>query len=202
MPRHKLFDEKEVLEKAIYIFWEKGYNKTSMQDLVSALGVHRGSLYDTFGGKKQLFMKAFTSYIESNNSFMVQFLDKQKSVKEGLLNFFEAPIEASKCNNGNRGCLVVNTATEMLPLSDDLVALLNKNRIKLESIFHDFLQKGQKNNEFSKDIDIKSTASFFYTILNGVLVIGKINSDKEYLMNIVKTSLSVLDKKPNPVVQK
>ena len=58
MPRTKNFDPAEVLEKAKNLFWEKGYYATSMQDLVDTLGINRASMYDTYGGKDQLFAKA------------------------------------------------------------------------------------------------------------------------------------------------
>ena len=62
MPRTKQFDEKEVLKNAMELFWEKGFHATSIQDLVSHLGINRASLYDTYGGKDELFNTAFETY--------------------------------------------------------------------------------------------------------------------------------------------
>jgi len=194
MPRVKLFNEEEVLHKAIELFWKKGFNDTSMQDLVDCLGISRGSLYDTFNGKKELFDRAFRQYKKTNNKMMIEFLKNQSSVKKGLLNFFELPINASVNNEGEvRGCFVVNTTTELLPSDKKIHSILKENRIELEKIFYDYLQKGIESGEIAKDKDITTISSLLYTLLNGVLVIAKVNPDKKYLLNIVKTGLSVLD---------
>jgi TetR/AcrR family transcriptional repressor of nem operon len=194
MPRVKLFNEEDVLQKAIELFWKKGFSDTSMQDLVDYLGINRGSLYDTFGGKKELYDKAFCRYKEINNKMMIQFLESQPSVKEGLLKFFELPINASTCNSGTvRGCFAVNTTTELLPKDEKIHNILKENKIEIEKIFYEYLQKGVNNGEISEDKDINAISSLIYALLNGILVIGKINPDKKYLLNIVKTGLSVLD---------
>jgi TetR/AcrR family transcriptional repressor of nem operon len=74
MPRVKLFDENEVLNKAMNLFWKQGYSATSIQDLVSHLGINRASLYDTYGDKEKLFFRAFEFYRKTNT--------------EGITNFF------------------------------------------------------------------------------------------------------------------
>ena len=77
MPRTKAFDEQEVLEKAMELFWKKGYYATSIQDLVNHLGINRASLYDTFGGKKKLFLHTFSHYRTVNTQGVKDFLEGQ-----------------------------------------------------------------------------------------------------------------------------
>ena len=79
MPRVKLFDENEVLTKAMNLFWKQGYAATSVQDLVTHLGINRASLYDTFGDKEQLFKKSFELYRKTNIEGLKHFLDSQKN---------------------------------------------------------------------------------------------------------------------------
>ena len=76
MPRVKSFDEKEVLDKAIHLFWKQGYTATSIQDLVTHLGINRASLYDTFGDKEELFKKAFEQYRKTSFDGLTQFFEK------------------------------------------------------------------------------------------------------------------------------
>ncbi|MGR3810386.1 TetR/AcrR family transcriptional regulator [Jiulongibacter sp. NS-SX5] len=193
MPKVKMFDKNIVLNKAIQLFWLKGYFNTSMQDLVDYLEINRASIYDTYGNKRELFLLAFKNYINSNNKSLVEFLEKENSTKLGLLNLLQLPIEASFCENGNKGCFAVNTATEMLPKDDEIRDILRDNRLELESIFYSHLKRGFDNGELSSDKDIQELASFLYTLLNGILVIAKVNPDKRYLINILKTGLTVLD---------
>lgn len=193
MPRVKLFDEDEILQKSMNLFWEKGYGDTSIQDLVNHLGINRGSLYATYGGKKELFNKAFKKYRNDNNALASAFFDKQKSVKEGFLNFFEIPLNAAITEQGVRGCFVVNTITEMLPHDEFMQIILENNQIALEKMFYDFLQKGVISGEIDKSKDLKKTASFLYALLNGILVTAKINFNKKALLETVKFGLTVLD---------
>lgn len=193
MPRVKLFNEDEVLQKSIDLFWEKGYNNTSIQDLVNHLGINRGSLYDTFGGKRELFDKAFNKYLTNNNNGLISFFETQKSIKEGFENFFKIPLNAAICANGIRGCFAVNTITEMLPEDKIIQNALIKNKATIEHAFLTFLEKGVKNGEIDKSKDLKKITSLLYSLLNGILVTAKINFNKKELLETVKTALIVLD---------
>ena len=84
MPRVKLFDEKEVLTKAMNLFWRKGYSATSVQDLVNHLGINRGSLYDTFGNKEQLFNQSLALYRNSTIEGITQIFESHTKVKDGF----------------------------------------------------------------------------------------------------------------------
>lgn len=193
MPRVKLFNEEEVLQKSMNLFWKKGYADTSIQDLVTHLGINRGSLYATYGGKKELFNKAFKKYRNDNNALASAFFDKQKSVKEGFLKFFEIPLNAAITEQGVRGCFVVNTITEMLPHDEFMQIILENNQIALEKMFYDFLQKGVISGEIDKSKDLKKIASFLYALLNGILVTAKINFNKKALLETAEIGLAVLD---------
>jgi TetR/AcrR family transcriptional repressor of nem operon len=193
MPRVKLFNEEEVLQKTINLFWEKGYNNTSIQDLVNHLGINRGSLYDTFGGKRELFDLAFKKYLKTNNDGLIAFFDKQKLVKKGFLNFYEIPLNAAVCDKGIRGCFAVNTITEMLPEDTVMKELLTKNKAIIESAFLSFLQKGVVSGEISESKNLKKITSLLYSLLNGLLVTAKIDFNKKELLETVKTGLLVLD---------
>lgn len=193
MPRVKLFKEEEVLEKAVELFWKKGYGDTSMQDLVDYLGINRASLYDTFGGKQALFKKALTQYRLVNNKMISAFLSNQTSVKEGLLKLFELPINASFNKGEVRGCFIVNTITELITKDEEIQTILVESKNDFEDLFYEFLKKGLENGEIAEDKDLKYLSSFLYTLLNGVLVIAKVNPDKKYLLSIVETGLAALD---------
>ena len=193
MPRVKLFNEEEVLQKTINLFWEKGYNNTSIQDLVNHLGINRGSLYDTFGGKRELFDKAFKQYLSTNNNSLITFFESQDSVKKGFKKFYEIPLNAAVTDKGNRGCFAVNTITEMLPEDKIMQDILIKNRQIIEMAFYDFLKKGVASGEIDVKKDLKKIAGFLYSLLNGLLVTAKINFNKKELLETIETGLLVLD---------
>ena len=115
MPRVKLFDEEEVLERAMHLFWKKGYYATSVQDLVNHLGINRSSLYDTYGGKRSLFDKVFTHYRTTNTDIVKKYLDSQPDIRTGFKRLFKMAIQQSTEDIDKKGCFVVNSTIEFIP---------------------------------------------------------------------------------------
>jgi TetR/AcrR family transcriptional regulator, transcriptional repressor for nem operon len=168
MPRVKQFNEDEVLYKAMELFWEKGYNATSMQDIVTCLGINRGSLYDTFGGKQNLFDKSLSLYCSIHQEGTKDFLSKQNNVKDGIRNIFKAFIGEKGQDIDRRGCFCVNSTNEVAHENEYVNELLNDNKIFYETLFYDFLSKGQENGEISKEKDIKLIAFLIFTLFSGI----------------------------------
>lgn len=193
MPRVKLFDEREVLTKAMNLFWKQGYAATSVQDLVNHLGINRASLYDTFGDKEQLFKKSFELYRKTNIEGLKQFLGSQKNVRDGFTKLFENAIEEAINDKDRKGCFVVNTTTELVPNDKSIVGLLEQNKTDFENIFLEYLQKGKEAGQIKTDQDLKSIAALFYTLYNGLRVVSKVQPDKKKLNNTINVVLSLLD---------
>jgi TetR/AcrR family transcriptional repressor of nem operon len=193
MPRVKLFDENKVLSKATELFWIKGYHATSIQDLVNHLGINRGSLYDTYGGKKELFYKAFQLYRTNNCNGITAFFENQNEVKNGFRALFEMGINESISDKDKKGCFVVNTTTELIPGEKELLEILQENKKIFEKLFYNFLLKGQQSGEISKSKNIKTISHLFYTFYNGLKVVAKVQSEPKELLNSVDEILMLLD---------
>lgn len=193
MPRPKTFDETEVLDRAVALFWKQGYHSTSMQDLVNTLGINRASLYDTYGSKRSLFDKALERYRMTNQKGMDKFLAGKNSVKEGLKELFEVAIGKNDGSDTEKGCFVVNTTTELLPDDQEILKALSENKIAIERIFGNYLSKGVQNGEISKKLDIKAYASLLFTQYNGIKVLSKISRDRQELSDSVALMLGILD---------
>lgn len=191
MPRTKEFNEEEVLEKATELFWTKGFNATSIQDIVSFTGINRASLYGTYGGKKELFDKSLERYRLYNAQRIRDFFSNYSSVKEGLSKFYENSIADSLCDK--KGCFIVNTTTELLPGDDEIQSKLAENKKLFESIFEEYLRKGVESGELDSSKDIHSIAGLLFMLNNGLKVTAKINPDKAQLDMIIASALSVLD---------
>ncbi len=192
MPRVKLFDEKEVLIKAMNLFWKQGYSATSVQDLVAHLGINRASLYDTFGDKEKLFKKSFELYRKQSIDKISQLFNNESNVKEGFTNLFNNAINEAVSDKDRKGCFAVNNATELIPNDSSCLEVLSNNRRDLESLFYEYLKKGQKLGQLKEASDLKSLASFLYIIYNGIVVVSKINLNKQELTNSVNIGLSLL----------
>lgn len=193
MPRVKLFDESEVLTKAMNLFWKQGYAATSVQDLVSHLGINRASLYDTFGDKEQLFKKSFELYRKNNIEGLKQFFDTHNNVREGFARLFENAIEEAINDEDRKGCFVVNTTTELVPNDDSIAVTLEDNKSDFENIFFEYLQKGKDVGQITTNKDLRSIAALFYTLYNGLRVVSKVRPNKKKLSETVEVALSLLD---------
>lgn len=193
MPRVKKFDEQDILERAMQLFWEKGFSATSIQDLVTRLGVNRASLYDTYGGKDELFKKSFKFYRKNNTESLREFLSNQPDVKEGLKLLFDKAIDESINDPARKGCFVVNATTELVPGDKEMHAILLENKKTFEQIFYDYLKKGEAENQFKSGKDLKAIASLIFTLYNGFKVVSKVEPQKEEMSNTISLALSLLD---------
>jgi len=192
MARSKAFNEEVVLDKAVEMFWAKGYEATSMQDLVDAMGVQRGSLYATFGNKQQLFLKSLNRYGVVVVEKLLEILESKPSAIESIELFFAQLVEHLVTAGPLRSCLVTNSAIER-GLSDEatkqkVLHLLNA----IEQGFYQTLLRAQENEEIAKDYNLMSLAEYLTSNMQGLLVIGKVRSERLILESINQITLSVL----------
>lgn len=193
MPKVKLFDQREVLQRAMMLFWERGYYNTSIQDLVDHLGISRSSLYDTFGGKKQLFYNAFELYHTTNRESLIDFLNTQRDIRVGLRKAFVKLVTDDFEDPTCKGCFIVNTSTELLPLDDKLKKEIVAHKEAMESVFHDFLLKGVQAGQISEDKDLLTLSRVLYMTMTGIRVMGKTRPQPEDTMAAVDTVMMLLD---------
>lgn len=193
MPRVKQFNRDEVLEKAMHLFWRKGFHATSMQDLVSELKINRASLYDTFGGKCELFEESIARYRDSNTERVIAFFKTQENVREGLYKLFENSIDSGIEEGESKGCFVANATTELANSDERIGAFVKENKQQFEKIYADYLRYGVEQGQISPYKDIEAIAVYLNVLLSGIQVVAKTKTKKEELMKIVKTGLSILN---------
>jgi TetR/AcrR family transcriptional repressor of nem operon len=191
MARNKEFDEKEALRKAMELFWQQGYEKTSMNDLVDYMGVHRRSIYDTFGDKRTLFMSALTHYEEAIMMKMKKKLESELLVKQVIREVFEMAIYPN--NNQPIGCFSVNAAVELSLLDQEVATKITEMFTKTETFFYELLKHGQEQGEISKHHDIKALSYYIHNALVGIRVLVKTTDDKQKLESIIDLTLSALE---------
>ncbi|MDR3714669.1 MAG: TetR/AcrR family transcriptional regulator [Puia sp.] len=192
MARTKEFDTDEVLNKAIDLFWDKGYNGCSMQDVVDGLGLSRSSIYETFGDKRQLFLDALKKYQRESMAAMEATVNAATSIRQFLTGAFESILPTCLEDPLQRGCFMVNSAVELAPHDPEIASLVKSNRQQVEDILYKAIKKGQKSGEISATLDARAIARFFYTNLSGIRVTAKAGADRKTLEDIIKVALSVL----------
>ena len=115
MARPRNFDEQDVLRKAINLFWRQGYKATSMEDLVQGLGISRASLYDTFGDKHQLYLRALGEYDKESNEVATTLLGIERPAPEAVRALLESAMASSTGADRQWGCFMVNSLIELAP---------------------------------------------------------------------------------------
>lgn len=193
MPRVKSFNEDHTLEKAMTLFWEKGFSATSIQDLVNHLGINRASLYDTYGGKEELFQKSFKRYLNLKREKTRKFFESEPDVKTGLKKLFLLAINECVSDVDKKGCFMVNTTTELIPGDLEMVQVLAENKKNIETLFFDYLKKGESQGQIKEGKDLKSIASLFFTYYSGLTVVTKVEEDKALMRNTVMAALTLLE---------
>lgn len=190
MARPKEFDEANVLKKAMILFWQQGFESTSMQDLVNHMGIHRRSIYDTFGDKHTLFMKALNLYEEMIARNLILQVNKIDSTRLALRKLFELTV----FNKGDlpRGCLTVNSAVELTLSNPEIAEKTTESFAKMESFIYERLVVGQQNGELSPELELESLAQFIHNSFIGIRVLAKTTDDKLKFENVINTTLSVL----------
>ena len=193
MARTKDFDENEILMKAINLFWYKGYNGTSMQDLVDGLGISRSSMYDTFGDKHTLFIRALENYKNMGAAEMRSIVDSAPTVKQAIRQLFEYTISELLKDDQHKGCFLVNAGVEMAPHDAEVSKMLCENDRQLEKYFNEAIKKGQASGEISSDKDSHALSQFILNTIKGIRVTAKSGGDKKIFRDIMDVTMSALD---------
>jgi TetR/AcrR family transcriptional repressor of nem operon len=193
MARTKEFNEDQALDKAIEIFWHKGYNGTSAQDLVTHLGLSRSSLYDTFGDKQKLFAQSLQRYQKNAQNQIVDLLEQSDNIKETLRDIFKQAVIESLEDRITKGCFMVNSSVELAMHDEEIAKIVKNNSQIMEEVFTKAVQKGQDSGNISKTNSARVLARSIFNTYSGIRVLARTGErDKQVYDDIVKAMFSIL----------
>lgn len=193
MPRPKEFNPDDAIEKAMQVFWHKGYEATSMEDLLSAMDLNRGSLYDTFGDKRQLFLNVIDRYCATFADAKFSLLDQPGPALPTLRRFISGMIEGGLADPQRRGCLISNTIMELSPHENEIAGTLRQALKKVEDTFFKVLTRAEQQGELKHDKDPRALARFLTTMMQGTIVMIKAGASADAVKQTAETTLSILD---------
>jgi len=192
--RTKEFDPDAALQAAQELFWQRGYEATSMSDLVDRLGIGRASIYATFGNKHELYLKALERYDRAGLPPMVRELSQPgpalPAVRSVVRRYAtEAADEQLRVN----GCLVTNTASELAPHDAAAARHVERNWDQLEAVLHSALIRAQAQGELPADRDPLTLARMLLVLMQGLRVVGKASADPARVRDAAEQALALLD---------
>jgi TetR/AcrR family transcriptional repressor of nem operon len=191
--RPKEFDPDVALHKAMELFWERGYEATSMAQLTETLGIGRASLYATFGDKRQLFLRALRRYVETRDPSPIELLSRPGPALPAVRTLVELYVEESVDDEQRRGCMVVNSATELCPRSGSVSRLVALNWDALEGAVAAALTRAQAQGELAAGKDPRALARFLLVVLQGMRVIAKGDPDPGRLRDAAAQALATIE---------
>jgi TetR/AcrR family transcriptional repressor of nem operon len=193
MPRTIEFDKQEVLVKALMLFNEKGYAACSIQDLLDAMALNRGSLYAAFGDKRKLYLETLNLYEQLSVDGFEGFLASGDSPIQNIRTFFDLAVLGLTEEQLRVGCFFVNTIVEMTDIDQELVDTAGSKLDRLEVALKNALKRAQDIGELGSDKDPVALGRFLGSTIKGLRITCKQTQDKKIISSIIQTALTVLE---------
>ncbi|MEE8515861.1 MAG: TetR/AcrR family transcriptional regulator [Alphaproteobacteria bacterium] len=194
MARPREFDSTQALEKAMEVFWAKGYEATSLRDLITAMGISKSSLYNVFGNKHELFLSTLDHYCKSIAARNVAaVIDAAPDARSGIAAVFAKFVEDLLCRGETCGCFAQNSAVEVALNDPDARARVYAAFVHMEDAIFRGVERGQAAGDITARHDPRTLARHLANSLQGLLVTGKANPDRGVLDDITAMALSALD---------
>lgn len=192
MARPQEFDTQEVLRQAMAVFWEKGYEATSLTDLMAATTLSKSSLYGSFGDKRELFLAAFNVYRQDRKRDMNHLLSA-KPARGGIISFYESLFANLDSEINHNGCMSVNQAVEMAPRDLRVRDMVAEDFNFIHEALTVAIQRGQGDGSVSNLNDARDIASIFVLAFPGLQLMARIGTCAEAMSNYLSLLMKHLD---------
>lgn len=193
MARPREFDEVAVLDAAVQCFWSRGYEATSVRDLVDKMGITSASLYNAFGDKRSLYRRALDHYIESSFGDRVSRLEGHKPPRDGIAAFFKEIIDRSLQDPQRKGCMLVNSALELAPHDAEFQRVIAEVLTEIEAFFHRCVEAGQAAGTITTAQTADDLARLLVGVHIGIRVLARVRPERELLEGLARSALALLD---------
>ena len=191
MPWEKQFDRRRALERAMALFWKQGYEATSVQDLVSELGVNRGSLYATFGDKRSLFIEALRLYDDEYRLAFTRRLSSGNPGRNAIVDAFQQVVVSAR-GGSREGCFLVNTALELSPHDDEIGGIVSRALGQVERFFAEMIEVGKAEGEIPSRVPTADTSRALLSLFVGLRALSRTRPRGFALSSIVRQAEAML----------
>ncbi|MBL4582802.1 MAG: TetR/AcrR family transcriptional regulator [Gammaproteobacteria bacterium] len=191
MPDVLHFDVDKALDQMLKVFWQQGFKATTTKQLAKSASLSEGSLFNTFGSKRELYIQTLQRYRE-NAQFLFELIEKDVSPIHGFRAYWNAIAARAADKTRVNGCMITNATVEQ---SQDakIVEFIETVHSDNEKFFKKHLDRAVKIGELKQGTDAKALAQFLQHSVQGIRVLSRTNPSKQKMRNIVNTAMSVLD---------
>lgn len=192
--RPRQFDEARALEAALEVFWERGYEAASCDELLAAMEINSGSMYSAFGDKRALFERAFSLYEQRMVQVALGVLTAESSPLQNVRNLVKCWEKFLIDGPGEcRGCFLSHTVIELGKNSDDGIGERAKQILtKIQRQIENNLQAAKRAGELGKDAKPAELAAFLMNTSQGLTVMSRSGAGKEVIRGIIRTTLALI----------
>lgn len=191
MARTREFNEDQALHQAMLLFWKKGYEATSIPDLLQVMGISRSSLYDTFSDKQTLYIAALEHYKKVSFNRQV-ILERASSVRAGIQQFFEQHITSAYDTSLPGGCFVTNAATTLESRDEKINEMIKTSFLNLEQAFCELLEKGRQSGELDKTTDVKAWSYLLLNLHQSINIMAKADQDQQRAKEMISFVIAAI----------
>lgn len=185
----KRFDVDAVLGRAMETFWARGYEATSMQDLVQRTGVNRASLYATYGDKKALFLASLRMYDGHRRRDLLAHLEAGHTPRAASRHLFKAFTADVSERGGNKGCFLTNTALELAARNSEARSVVAHAQVQVQAFLERMIRKGKASGDIARDLPVRDTARGLLASLLGLVVLVRSRPDRALIDSVAKDAL-------------
>lgn len=194
--RPKTFDRETALDAAMLLFWERGFEQTSVDELAAAMGIRTSSLYSSFGDKEELYLAAVDHYRTGRGSIYDKVVNEGKTAREGFTKLFKLAAKEMTRRDQPRGCMLSLALPTCSPKYDELQKELDRLRMISETIWINRLQAAVQSKEIPKSTNLRLLTAFFRTTLYGMTLQARAGASQSLLLEIGKLALQVWPSAP------
>lgn len=187
--RPKCFDEEIALEKAMLLFWQYGYEATSINDLTQALGITAPSLYSSFGGKAALFEKCLNYYLQHEACLVDEIFKKSRTAKVAIEIYLFETLKRLIQENKPVGCMLVVSTMNCSNANLDIQQQLLEKRLNNKTKIYDRLKRGQLDGDIPYSSDIRVMTDYFMTLIQGMTIQARDGATYEQLENVLRFAI-------------
>jgi TetR/AcrR family transcriptional regulator, transcriptional repressor for nem operon len=187
------FDPDKAIDIAMEVFWCRGYENTSMTDLLGAMDLSKSSFYQTFGNKRQIFERCLKRYADMLSKNMEKELNAADSGRRFIENLFDTIANTAQQAEGAKGCLMVNSANEFGQRDPAIAISLNEGLLLFTEIFMKAVKRAQSEGEISADADPHAIVNYLHVSVSGLRTMIKAGADIKSAKGTVALILRALD---------
>ena len=192
MPWEKSFDIDQAIDNATEVFWAKGYEATSLADLLKATGINKGSFYNAFGSKKKLFTESLLKYDREQRKAIFAELAAMDDPIAAITALFDRLVEQSLSDKDRKGCLLVNTALDLPHHDKDTERTVKKGLAEVVAFFKQQIELGHNAGTIPASVDSTVTANALLALLVGLRVLARGVFDRDSLLAIKKQAIDLI----------